>query len=116
MARRKKSAEAATATKPKQPQRRRGPRAGSENARHGGMAVREKYGPDYFATIGAKGGRTARERHGAEFYAEIGRRGGVRTRDTLGVAHYERIGRMGGLRARKHEREAQDAGKMEQST
>jgi uncharacterized protein len=111
MARRKKSAEAASVTEPEQPKRRRGPRAGSENARRGGIAVREKYGSAHFAQIGAKGGRMARERHGGEFYATIGRRGGNTTRDTLGVEHYQRIGRMGGLRARQHEREAQDADK-----
>jgi uncharacterized protein len=109
MARRKKPAEAATATEPEQPKRRRGPRAGSENARRGGMAVREKYGSEFFARIGAKGGRTVRERRGPDFYADIGRRGGQTTRDTLGVEHYERIGRMGGLRARRREREAQEA-------
>lgn len=113
MARGKKSAEGAdvaAATEPEPPKRRRGPRAGSENARRGGMAVREKYGPEFFAKIGAKGGRTVRERRGPDFYATIGRLGGQTTRDTLGVEHYERIGRMGGLRAHKREHEARDAG------
>ncbi len=89
-----------------EPKRRRGPRAGSENARRGGMAVREKYGPEFFAKIGSKGGKTVRERRGPEFYANIGRLGGQTTRETLGVSHYERIGRLGGLRARRREREA----------
>jgi general stress protein YciG len=88
------------------PKRKRGPRAGTENARRGGMAVREKYGQDFFAQIGSKGGKTVRERRGPDFYANIGRMGGQTTRDTLGVSHYERIGRMGGLRARRREREA----------
>lgn len=83
--------------------RRRGPRAGTENARRGGMAVREKYGHDFFAKIGAMGGKKVRERRGPDFYADIGRLGGQRTRETLGVEHYERIGRMGGLRQRKRE-------------
>ena len=109
MARRKKPAEAATPTESEQPKRRRGPRAGSENARRGGMAVREKYGSEFFAKIGSKGGRTVRERRGPDFYANIGRLGGQTTRDTLGVEHYERSGRMGGLRARRREREAQEA-------
>ena len=89
-----------------EPKRRRGPRAGSENARRGGMAVREKYGAEFFAKIGSKGGRTVRERRGPEFYASIGRLGGQTTRETLGISHYERIGRLGGLRARRREREA----------
>ena len=116
MARRKKSADGAdvaVVTEPEPPKRRRGPRAGSENARRGGMAVREKYGPEFFAKIGAKGGRTVRERRGPDFYATIGRLGGQTTRDTLGVEHYERIGRMGGLRARRREREARETAQSE---
>lgn len=89
------------------PKKRRGPRAGTESARRGGMAVREKYGPEFFATIGAKGGKAVSARRGADFYAGIGHMGGSRTRDRLGVEHYERIGRMGGLRERQRERDAQ---------
>src|SRR5689334_18311674 len=110
---RKPVAEAVKAPEVEEPKRKRGPRAGSENARRGGMAVREKYGPEFFAKIGSKGGRTVRERRGPEFYASIGKMGGQTTRDTLGVEHYERIGRMGGLRARRREREAQEAGATE---
>ena len=51
-----------------------------------------------------------RERRGPDFYASIGKRGGETTRDTLGTSHYERIGRMGGLRTRRREREAQEQG------
>lgn len=87
--------------------RRRGPRAGTENARRGGMAVREKYGHDFYAKIGAMGGKKVSERRGPDFYADIGRIGGQRTRETLGIEHYERIGRMGGLRQRKRERQAE---------
>src|SRR5690348_11115311 len=107
--RQRRGAEQAVAVQePAEPQKRkRGPRAGSENARRGGMAVREKYGPEFFAKIGSKGGKTVRERRGPDFYANIGRMGGQTTRNTLGVEHYERIGRMGGLRARKREAEAQ---------
>ena len=104
---RKATEQAVAVQEPEAPKRRRGPRAGSENARRGGMAVREKYGPEFFAKIGAKGGKTVRERRGPEFYATIGRLGGQTTRETLGIGHYERIGRMGGLRARQREREAQ---------
>jgi general stress protein YciG len=89
--------------------RRRGPRAGTENAKRGGMAVREKYGHDFFAKIGAIGGKKVRERRGPDFYADIGRIGGQRTRETLGIEHYERIGRMGGLRQRKRERQSGEA-------
>jgi len=104
--RQRKGVEAPVAEKAVEPKRRRGPRAGSENAKRGGVAVREKYGVDFFAEIGSKGGKTVRERRGPEFYANIGRMGGQTTRQTLGLSHYERIGRLGGLRARKKEREA----------
>jgi general stress protein YciG len=114
--RQRKSADTTVAVQAEQieqgEKRRRGPRAGTENARRGGIAVREKYGQDFFAKIGSMGGKTVRERLGPEFYASIGRRGGQTTRDTLGTEHYERIGRMGGLRARKRERAAQ----VDQST
>ncbi|HEX4627480.1 MAG TPA: hypothetical protein VH137_01725 [Gemmatimonadales bacterium] len=109
--RQKKAAEQTVAVEePATPKRRRGPRAGSENARRGGMAVREKYGADFFAKIGSKGGKTVRERRWPDFYASIGKLGGETTRDTLGTSHYERIGRMGGLRTRRREREAQEQG------
>ena len=113
--RQKKAAEQAVAVdETPAPKRKRGPRAGTENARRGGMAVREKYGQDFFAQIGAKGGKTVRERRGPDFYASIGKRGGETTRDTLGTSHYERIGRMGGLRTRRREREAQAQGEPPQ--
>lgn len=89
--------------------RKRGPRPGTESAKRGGMAVREKYGHDFFARIGAKGGKSVSSRRGADFYSSIGHKGGSKTRDRLGAEHYERIGRMGGLRQRKHEREALEA-------
>jgi hypothetical protein len=45
LATKKKTADVAVEEAAEAPKRRRGPRAGSENARRGGMAVREKYGP-----------------------------------------------------------------------
>lgn len=90
--------------------RRRGPHAGTERARRGGMAVREKYGAEFFARIGAKGGKSVSSRRGPDFYAGIGHKGGSSTRDRLGVEHYERIGRMGGLRQRQRERLAAQEG------
>ena len=86
---------------PQQPRRRHGPRPGTENARRGGMAVRDKYGPDFYAAIGKKGGSVVRQKHGAEFYAAIGKKGGEATRNAHGGQHYSRIGRMGGLRLRQ---------------
>ena len=120
MAQRKRSAAATPANdrnepepsqqfpQPQRPTRRRGPRAGTENARRGGLAVRAKYGPEFFATIGHKGGSAARDRHGHDFFANIGRRGGLATRDQHDSEYYSRIGRMGGLRVRQRERKSQD--------
>lgn len=53
---------------------KRGPVAGSEQSKRGGQAVREKYGPAFFAQIGKKGGETMRQR-GPDYFAEIGRKG-----------------------------------------
>ena len=79
--------------------RRPGPRPGTEAAKRGGTAARDKYGRDFYSRIGSKGGSTVRERHGSSFYTEIGRRGGESTKRNLGTEHYSRIGRIGGQRA-----------------
>src|SRR5690348_16545432 len=79
--------------------RKPGPRPGTEAAKRGGTAAREKYGREFYSKIGSKGGSTVRERHGSAFYTEIGRRGGESTKRNLGTEHYSRIGRIGGKRA-----------------
>ncbi len=79
--------------------RKPGPRPGTEAAKRGGSAARDKYGRDFYSKIGSKGGSTVRERHGSTFYTEIGRRGGETTKRNLGAEHYSRIGRIGGKRA-----------------
>lgn len=92
--------DAATDASSERPQRRKpGPRPGTEAAKRGGTAAREKYGREFYSRIGAKGGSTVRERHGSGFYTEIGRRGGEATKRNLGADHYSRIGRIGGQRA-----------------
>jgi general stress protein YciG len=88
-----------TATAEAPTRRKPGPRPGTEAAKRGGTAAREKYGREFYSKIGAKGGSTVRERHGSSFYTEIGRRGGEATKRNLGVEHYSRIGRIGGQRA-----------------
>lgn len=93
---------------------KRGPRAGSANARHGGMAVKAKYGDDFFKQIGSKGGTRVRQNHGSDFYTKIGKMGGSTTRDKFGSAHYERIGHLGGTRARQREREQTEQAQTEQ--
>jgi general stress protein YciG len=76
-----------------------GPKPGTEAARRGGIAARDRYGKDFYSRIGKKGGSTVRERRGSAFYTEIGRRGGESTKRNLGIEHYSRIGRIGGAHA-----------------
>lgn len=89
---------ATTETPPRQ-RRKPGPRPGTEAAKRGGSAARDKYGREFYSKIGSKGGSKVRERHGSVFYTEIGRRGGETTKRTLGAEHYSRIGRIGGKHA-----------------
>jgi hypothetical protein len=88
--------------------RKPGPRPGTEAAKRGGTAARDKYGKEFYSRIGAKGGSMVRERHGSTFYTEIGRRGGEATKRNLGTEHYSRIGRIGGQRA--HNRNSEGEG------
>jgi len=88
--------------------RKPGPRPGTEAAKRGGSAARDKYGSEFYSKIGSKGGSKVRERHGSRFYTEIGRQGGETTKRNLGSEHYSRIGRIGGKRA--HGRRAADDG------
>jgi len=39
---------------------KRGPEPGSQKAKHGGQAVREKYGAEFYSKIGKKGGERGR--------------------------------------------------------
>lgn len=95
--------EQAAGQTPERPARRKpGPRPGTEAAKRGGTAARDKYGREFYSKIGSKGGSTVRERHGSTFYTEIGRRGGESTKRNLGTDHYSRIGRIGGQRAHSH--------------
>lgn len=79
--------------------RKPGPRPGTEAAKRGGSAARDKYGREFYSKIGSKGGSKVRDEHGSVFYTEIGRRGGESTKRNLGSDHYSRIGRIGGKRA-----------------
>ena len=80
----------------------------SEPAKHGGQAVRDKYGLDFFAQIGKRGGQTVKERRGPEFYAQIGRRGGESTKKKYGSDFYSQIGRKGGSTVRTEKKPKAD--------
>ncbi len=75
----------------------------TEKARHGGLAVRDKYGSEYFRELGRKGGASVRTKHGAKHFARIGRKGGEQTKARYGAEHYTRIGKHGG-ESRAHNR------------
>lgn len=86
---------------------RRGHRPGlpadAEKAKHGGQAVRDKYGCEYYRELGRKGGATVRQKHGAAHFARIGQKGGEQTKARYGAEYYTRIGKRGG-EARAHKR------------
>lgn len=106
---------ATSATPAEAPARRKpGPKPGTEAAKRGGTAARDKYGREFYSKIGAKGGSTVRDRHGSAFYTEIGRRGGEATKRTRGIEHYSRIGRIGGQRARRRRGREAGIGRHEQ--
>jgi len=74
---------------------KRGPKPGTPEARRGGQATRDKYGPEHFREIGTKG-REDRRRRGPAFSVETGRRGGEATKARMGPDYYARIGQLGG--------------------
>ncbi|MEO7002546.1 MAG: hypothetical protein ABI068_12080 [Ktedonobacterales bacterium] len=79
-----------------QTRRKRGPVAGTAEARRGGQAVAAKYGREFYSQIGKKGGDTVRREQGSEFYAQIGKKGGESTKRNQGPDFYARIGKKGG--------------------
>jgi general stress protein YciG len=80
--------------------KRRGPVPGTERARHGGDAVHEKYGAEFYSRIGKKGGMAVKEQRGSAFYSEIGHKGGAATAARHGREFYRRIGKQGGAHGR----------------
>jgi general stress protein YciG len=90
------------------PKGKRGPVAGTEQARRGGQAMKAQYGAAFFQAIGKKGGAAASERLGPEGYRAIGQKGGETTRDKHGADFFRRIGKLGGEHKRriKHVQEA----------
>jgi general stress protein YciG len=80
--------------------KRRGPAPGTEQARHGGAAVREKYGAEFYSRIGKQGGTAVKQKRGPTYYAEIGHKGGAATAAKYGADFYRRIGKKGGERGR----------------
>ena len=55
---------------------KRGPQPGTPQARHGGEAVKQKYGAKFYSQIGKKGGKAVSQDRA--HMAAIGKRGGER--------------------------------------
>jgi general stress protein YciG len=77
---------------------KKGPAPGTPAAKHGGNAVRAKYGVDFYAQIGKLGGDAIKQAKGVDFYAQIGHKGGESTKRNHGPEYYVEIGRKGGQR------------------
>lgn len=84
--------------------KKRGPKPGSEAAKHGGRATARRYGREFYSRIGRKGGATNRERHDKDFWREIGRKGGETTKQKHGEHYYKEIGRKGGHHSKRDKR------------
>jgi len=72
---------------------KRGPKPGTPGARRGGETVAQKYGPAYYAELGAMGGEKVKATHSSAYYAEIGRKGGLATSERHGAVYFSKISR-----------------------
>jgi hypothetical protein len=75
--------------------RLKGPKPGSEEAKRGGRAVREKYGLTHYQRMGQIGSAQLKDRRGPDYFRELGRRGGKATHERYGADHFGRIGAVG---------------------
>src|ERR1043166_4536733 len=80
---------------------KRGPVAGTEEAKRGGRAMGDQYGSYFYQTIGKRGGAAAGRRIGPEGYRAIGQKGGEATKAKHGADFFRRIGKLGGERNRR---------------
>ncbi len=86
---------------PQRAKRKPGPKIGSDAARRGGMATRERHGKEFFKRIGQKGGKSLTDKHGIDYLRGLGGRGGKTTSEKYGNEHYRDIGREGGKKSRR---------------
>jgi len=75
--------------------KKRGPKPGTERAKHGGQALVRLYGRGHMAEMGRRGGEITHEKYGADYYGRIGGRGGRITSAKYGPEYYSRIGKAG---------------------
>lgn len=72
------------------------PMSREEAGRHGGAAVAERYGEEFYQEIGHRGGQATSEKYGPEHYRDIGHRGGQAVSEEYGPEFYREIGHRGG--------------------
>lgn len=92
-----------------------------EAGRKGGLACREKHGPEHHKELGKRGGAATAQR-GSEHFKSIGKLGGTKVLETRGREFFQAIGRKGAARraeltrlGREAERQAAEAlGKKEE--
>lgn len=78
-----------------EPRHKPGAVPGSEAAKRGSQAVRERYGPDYYRRLGLQGAESMRQKYGRDYYTRIGLLGGKVTKAKYaGTDHYQQIGKM----------------------
>jgi general stress protein YciG len=58
--------------------------------------LRERYGEDYYRSIGKKGGTALKEQRGGEYFRTIGQKGGRANVSMYGPEHFSIIGKKGG--------------------
>ncbi len=62
-----------------------------EAGRKGGVIVRDRYGPNFYHTIGKsgglKGGHVVKKKYGPKFYKEIGAKGGRAVKRLIEQGH-----------------------------
>src|SRR5262245_9739953 len=97
------------------PKGKRGPVAGTEEAKRGGQAMKAQYGSQFYQTIGKKGGAAASARIGPEGYRAIGQKGGEATKAKHGADFFRRIGKLGGERNRRPTRAETESDLNEQA-
>jgi len=64
-----------------------------EAGRCGGIATRNKYGPDYYKILGRKGGTKTFHKHGPDYFSDIGKIGGDRTKANHSREYFVELGR-----------------------
>lgn len=96
------------------PRGKPGPKPGSENARRGGIATRDRWGAEHVREIARKGGNSLVKRRGADHLKGIGQKGGATTKERYGEEYFSIIGKKGGKASGGRKRGAHKARNADQ--